>query len=90
MKATKGDHKTTFRKQEQKWYMAFFNKLNTPVPFWLCFFLILFYYLQKQLAFHFFYIEQEQLFLWSRVYFSSLMMEPAGLARYLTEFCVHS
>ena len=87
-KAIQGDYETAFRKQEQQWYTVFFTKLNTPVTFWLCFFLILFFYLQKQLVYHFYYIEQEQLFLWSRAYFSSLLMEPAGLVRYLTEFCV--
>jgi hypothetical protein len=71
-----------------KWYQVFLTKLNSPVTFWLCVFLVLFFYLQKQLAFHFYYIEQEQLFLWSRDYWTSVMMEPAGLARLLTEFCV--
>ena len=68
--------------------MLFFNKLNTPVTFWLCFFPLLFLYLQKQLAFHFYFIEQEQLFLWNYTYLSSVVIEPAGVARLLTEFCV--
>ena len=88
MRATQGDYESAFRKIEQRWYTALLDKLNTPVAFWLCIFLMLFFYLQKQLAFHFYFIEQEQLFLWSRAYFSTVVMEPAGLVRWLTEFCV--
>ena len=88
-KATQvGDYETVFRDKEQKLYQVFFSKLNTPVTFWLCVYLVLFFYLQKQLAYHFFYIEQEQLFLLNISYFSSVIMEPAGLVRLLTEFCV--
>ena len=63
-------------------------KKNLPVVFGSCVFLLLFFYQQKQLAFHFFYIEQEQLFLWSRDYFLSNLLEPAGLVSWLTAFCV--
>ena len=77
-----------FRKIEPKWYKVFFARLKSPVTFWLCVFFMLFFYLQKQLAFHFYYIEQEQLYLWSRIYWASVLMEPAGLSRLLTEFCV--
>ena len=83
-----GGDEEVFRNKEPKWYQVIFDKLNTPVSFWLCIFLILFCYLQKQLAYHFYYIEQEQLFLWSMPYFSSVIMEPEGLVRLLTEFCV--
>ena len=83
-----GDFETVLVKKEQKWIQMLLAILNSPATFWLCFFLLLFWYLQKQLAFHFHYIEQEQLFLWSRAYFSTLLMQPAGLIRYITEFCV--
>ncbi|MDR2910432.1 MAG: DUF6057 family protein [Bacteroidales bacterium] len=75
-------------KTEQQQYSVFFAKLNTPVVFGLFIFILLFFYLQKQLAFHFYYIEQEQLFLWSRAYFLSFIIKPAGLLQWLTEFCV--
>jgi hypothetical protein len=65
-----------------------FGKPVTPIIFWSGVFLLLFLCLQKQLAFHFYYIEQEQLFLWSRTYFLSVVSAPAGLSRWLTEFCV--
>ena len=78
----------TLRNDLPKWYQVVFAQLNSPVTFWLCVFLVLFFYLQKQLAFHFYYIEQEQLFLWSSSYWTLVMMEPAGLVRLLTEFCV--
>jgi hypothetical protein len=87
-KATPGDNKTAFGKQEQQWYMVFFTKLNTPATFWLGFFLLLFFYLQKQLAFHFYFIEQEQIFLWSYPYLSSVVIVPGGMTRLLTEFCI--
>ena len=87
-RTAQGNYETAFRKNEQKWYLVLFTQLNTPAIFWLSIFLLLFFYLHKQLAFHFYYIEQEQLFLWNYAYFSSLLMEPAGLTRFLTEFCV--
>ena len=87
-KSTQENYKSVFRNDVPKWYQIFFAKLISPSTFWLCIFLALFFYLQKQLAFHFYYIEQEQLYLWNRAYWASVMMEPAGLARLLTEFCV--
>ena len=88
MKSTQRDYKADFKEKEQKRYVVFLTKLNTPVVFWLCVFLLLFFYLQKQLEFHFYYIEQKQLFLGSRAYFLSLMVKPAGLSQWLTEFCI--
>ena len=87
-KSVQSDYKAIIRNDVSRWYQTFFSKLNSLAAFWLCVFLALFFYQQKQLAFHFYYIEQEQLFLWSRSYWTSLMMEPAGLARLLTGFCV--
>ena len=81
-------HLKTLTVKEQGKYAALLAKLNTPLVFWLCVFVLLFFYLQKQLAFHFFYIEQKQLFLWSSAYFSSLIIKPAGLVQWLTGFCV--
>ena len=88
VKSAPRDSKVDFKKKEQKGYDVFLTRLNTPVAFWLCIFVLLFVYLQKQLAFHFFYIEQDRLFLWSRAYFSSLIIKPAGLLQWLTEFCI--
>ena len=88
MKSAQGDYETAFREVEIKWHVVLFAKLMTPFTFWLFVFLALFIYLQNQFAFHFYHIEQKQLFLWSRVYWLSVIMEPAGLVRLLTEFCV--
>lgn len=75
-------------KTERQWYSLLFLKLNTPLVFWPLVFVLLFFYLQKQLAFHFYYIEQEQLFLWSSSYLSYFITRPAGLVQWLTEFLV--
>lgn len=75
-------------KEEPRLYATLVARLNKPVVFWLCIFALLFLYLQKQLAFHFYYIEQEQLFLRSGAYFSLFIAKPAGLAQWLTEFLV--
>jgi len=75
-------------KREHKRYRELFSCQKVSILFWLCVFVLLFLYMQKQQAFHFYYIEQEQLFLWSRSYFLSVVMSPGGLARWLTEFCV--
>jgi len=87
-KSAQGDYESAFKKEERKWYKVLAGKLNTPFAFWLCVFGVLFFYLQRQLFFHFYYIEQEQLFLWNNAYLAEVIMEPAGLARLLTEFCV--
>ena len=71
-----------------KWYPSLFAKLNTRVTFWFCVFLLLFFYQQKQLVYHFYFIEQEQLFLWSRNCFFSFITKPAGLAGWLAAFCI--
>ena len=87
-KPAQSDYNAILRNDDQKWRQVVFAILNSTITFWFCVFIVLFIYLQKQLSFHFFYIEQEQLFLWSHTYWASVMMEPAGLTRLLTEFCV--
>ena len=87
-KSAQADYESAFRENEPKWYQTLFYRLNTPFTFWFCVFVVLFFYLQRQLAFHFYYIEQEQLFLYNQSYWMSVCRETAGLARLLTEFCV--
>ena len=87
-KPVQGTNEVVSKNEEQKWYQTVPAKLNSPVTFWIFFFVALFFYLQKQLSYHFYYIEQEQLFLWSSIYWKSVIMESAGLSRLLTEFCV--
>jgi len=87
-KPAQSEYDAILKNDDQRWRQFFFTIFTSTITFWLCVFMVLFVYLQKQLAFHFFYIEQEQLFLWSRPYWISTLMEPAGLARLLTEFWV--
>lgn len=87
-KKSQGIYEPAVRIPKQQWYQVLFSNLNTPVTFWTGFFIVLFFYLQKQLSFHFYYIEQEQLFLYNRTYLWSVLMEPAGFVRLITEYAV--
>lgn len=51
-------------------------------------FVLLFAFLQTDCAFHFFYIEQTQLFQWTASYFKAKWLEPGGLALWIGEFLV--
>ena len=62
--------------------------VDLRVVFWPVVFLLLFFFQQNHFAFHFFYIEQEQLFLWDSSYLMTRMIEPAGMVTWITEFCV--
>jgi hypothetical protein len=68
--------------------LSLFAKGWSPVLFWLAIFVCLFLYLQKKGAYHFYYIEQEQLFLYNAFYLRTVLALPAGLARLLAEFGV--
>jgi hypothetical protein len=65
---------------------SLFSRLTSPVVFWPAVFVALFWGLQHYGVFHFFYIEQEQLFLFSRPYWLSVGMQPGGVARLLAEY----
>jgi hypothetical protein len=65
---------------------SLFSRLTSPAVFWPTVFVALFWGLQRYGAFHFLYIEQEQLFLYSRSYLLSVGMQPAGAVRLLTEY----
>lgn len=65
---------------------SLFSRLTSPAVFWPAVFVALFWGLQRYGAFHFYYIEQEQLFLYSRSYWFSVGMQPAGVARLLAEY----
>jgi len=64
-----------------------------PIAFWLFVFIALCCYLQRYGAYHFYYIEQEQLFLYSPAYWLSLLARPGGgvrlMAEYLVQFFVY-
>lgn len=56
--------------------------------FWLTVFIVLFVFLQTQYAFHFFYVEQNQLFQNTWPYVSDHLFQIGGLASVLSEFLV--
>lgn len=58
------------------------------VAFWLVVFGALFAFLQLSFQYHFYYIEQSQLFLFSGSYLIQKMALPGGLALWLAEFLV--
>lgn len=51
-------------------------------------FLCLFALLQGRYAYHLFFLEQSQLFLFGKDYFSEVVGFPGGLSQYIGEFCV--
>lgn len=56
--------------------------------FALLLFAVLFACLQWAYQFHYFFIEQNQMFLFTSYYFTQMVGEPGGLANYLGEFIV--
>lgn len=58
----------------------------TSLLFWGVVFIILALFLQKKGEFHFFYIEQWNLFLYDRLYITSTLLQPGGLCRLLANF----
>lgn len=58
------------------------------VAFWGIVFCALFAFLQTYFQFHFYYIEQSQLFQYSGGYWMQRMAEPGGLALWLSEWLV--
>ncbi len=63
--------------------------MNYPkLIFSLILFLLLFAFLQADCAFHFFYVEQTQLFQATGRYFAGKLAEPGGLALWISEFLV--
>lgn len=58
------------------------------IAFWLVIFCALFVFLQEYSKFHFFFIEQSQLFQFTSEYVSGKLMLPGGLALTLSEFLV--
>lgn len=55
---------------------------------WLCIGLLLFFYLERQLAFHYYYIEQFRLFRFSQDYASQLLSRPGGISEYIASFLI--
>lgn len=58
------------------------------VAFWLIVFGVLFAFLQTSFQYHFYYIEQSQLFLFSKTYVADKLVLPGGLSLLLSGFLV--
>lgn len=55
---------------------------------WLGISLLLFFYLERQLAFHYFYIEQFRLFRFNQDYALQLFSHPGGISEYIASFLI--
>ena len=58
------------------------------VAFWLIVFGALFAFLQMCFEYHFYYIEQSQLFLFSEAYIRNKLLLPGGFSMLVAEFLV--
>lgn len=58
------------------------------VVFWLIVFGVLFAFLQTGFEYHFYYIEQSQLFLFSETYIKNKLVLPGGFSMLVAEFLV--
>ncbi len=58
------------------------------IAFWLIVFGVLFAFLQTSLQYHFYYIEQSQLFLFSESYIGNKLLLPGGFSMLVAEFLV--
>ncbi len=58
------------------------------VAFWLVVFGALFAFLQTRFEYHFYYIEQSQLFLFSEAYIRNKLVLPGGFSMLVAEFFV--
>ena len=58
------------------------------VAFWLVVFGALFAFLQTRFEYHFYYIEQSQLFLFSEAYIRNKLVIPGGFSKLVAEFFV--
>jgi len=81
-------YETTHRRNKSAGLQAVSSKKYPPYIFWAVVFIVLFALFQCYGAYHFHYIEQEQLFLYTSSYLRSVWMQPAGLSRLLAEFGV--
>lgn len=64
------------------------KKIIAGLCFWLLVALALFLFLQKYYAYHFFFIEQSQMFLWTTSFWNDTVSNIGGFNLWLTEFLV--
>lgn len=87
IKSSRGDYEAAFRDDRLKWYQRLFLWLDTPIAFWLLVFSALLVFLQRYGSYHFYYIEQEHLFIDNGAYLQTKMMQPGGLAQLIADYC---
>jgi hypothetical protein len=92
IKSSRGDYEAVFRDDRIKWHQKLLAICGSPFAFWFMVFVLLFVFLQKFSQFHFYYIEQEHLFLYSKYYLYAEIAKPGGfvqlIADYLTQFFI--
>ncbi|MDR1407822.1 MAG: DUF6057 family protein [Tannerella sp.] len=79
-------HEKTFREEKRNGRQALFRLLSLSTVYWLFVWLALFLFLQIRGCYHFFYLDQEHLFVYDTSFFLSLMEKPAGLVEYLNAY----
>ena len=87
IKSSRGDYEAAFRDERLKWYQKIFISLDRPVTFWILLFVSLFLIFQHYGRYHFYYIEQDHLFLYSKSYLYAKIMQPGGLAQLIADYC---
>ncbi|MDR0349279.1 MAG: DUF6057 family protein [Tannerella sp.] len=80
-------HNGTFKDNKPNRYQQVFRIFNTSLTFWILFFLFLFFFLQRYAGYHFHYIEQEHLFLYSKHDLYAKLMRPGGLSQLIADYC---
>lgn len=92
IKSSRGDYEAIFRDDRIKWRQKILMICGSPFTFWCLVFAIIFIFLQKISQFHFYYIEQEHLFLYNKYYLYAEVVKPGGvallIADYLTQFFI--
>ena len=68
---------------QNKWNSLMKKSIIINIISWLGISLLLFFYLERQLAFHYFYIEQFRLFRFNQDYALQLFSHPGGISEYI-------
>ncbi|MDR0385453.1 MAG: DUF6057 family protein [Prevotellaceae bacterium] len=64
------------------------HTVTKTIVFWLSVWLALFLFLQTYGAYHFLYLDQQNMFLYDKFYFLSFMNRPAGMVEYLNAMMI--
>ena len=87
-KAPPNRHEKVSDASKQIWYQHFMRRLCSPPMCWAAVWLALFAFLQTQGCYHFFYLDQENMFLYDQTYFFNLASRPSGLVEYMAAYLI--